>query len=37
MSDIWIALISIFGVLAGAGLNELLRRNRRINLIDLIT
>jgi len=30
MSDMWTALIGIFGVLLGAGLNELLRRNRRI-------
>jgi hypothetical protein len=30
MNDMWTALIGIFGVLLGAGLNELLRRNRRI-------
>lgn len=28
----WTALIGIFGVLLGAGLNELLRRNRRIEV-----
>ncbi|MEJ2704884.1 MAG: hypothetical protein P8Z79_20800 [Sedimentisphaerales bacterium] len=30
MNDLWIALIGIFGVILGAGLNELLRRSRRI-------
>lgn len=30
MNDIWTAIIAVFGVILGAGLNELLRRNRRI-------
>ena len=30
MNDIWTAVIAVFGVVLGAGLNELLRRNRRI-------
>ncbi|MDD2636649.1 MAG: hypothetical protein PHW82_14240 [Bacteroidales bacterium] len=30
MNDMWTALIGIFGVVLGAGLNELLRRGRRI-------
>jgi hypothetical protein len=30
MNDIWTGLIGILGVMLGAGLNELLRRNRRL-------